>query len=99
MSSNQCDTHRTSVVEARAAVHGFLHEALTDVHRVDVVEVRPVETGDPGWEAEAVVWRPNATIQTLALPTQRPVLDQEEYVVRLDRDLNVVSYGVKKEER
>ena len=99
MPLHPCDTARPSLVEARAAVHKFLQELLDDVHRVDVVELRPADTEDSGWEAEAIVWRPNATIQTLALPTQRLVLDQEVYVVRLDRDLNVVSYGVNREER
>ena len=45
------------------------------------------------------VWQPNATIQALGLSTERPVLDQNFYVVRLDEQLNVIGYEIKEAER
>ena len=59
----------------------------------------PIESDDGGWEAEAVVWQPNATIQALGLSTQRAVLDQNFYVVRLDGRLNVIAYETTEAER
>jgi hypothetical protein len=84
-----------TLVEAQAAVRSFLQEALPDVYRVDVTKVMPVELNEGGWEADAVVWQPNATIQGLGLSTERPVLDQNFYAVRLDRRLNVIAYEIK----
>jgi hypothetical protein len=90
---------RHTLVEAQAAVRTFLKEALPDVHRVDITKVMPIEFNDGTWEADAVVWQPNATIQALGLSTQRPVLDQNFYVVRLDDRLNVIAYEIKETER
>ncbi|MGO8745026.1 MAG: hypothetical protein ACLQNE_03460 [Thermoguttaceae bacterium] len=88
-----------TLVEAQSAVRTFLKEALPDVHRVDITKVMPVEFNERGWEADAVVWQPNATIAALGLSTQRPVLDQNFYVVRLDDRLNVIAYEIKETER
>jgi hypothetical protein len=91
--------HRPTLVEAQAAVRAFLLEALPDVHRVDITKVISIEFNEGGWEADAVVWQPNATIQALGLSTEHPVLDQNFYEVRLDRRLNVISYEMKEVER
>lgn len=90
---------RPTLVSAQGAVRAFLREALPDVFRVDITRVLPVEFDDGGWEADAVVWQPNATIQALGLSTQRPVFDQNSYVVRLDGRLNVIAYEIKETER
>jgi len=90
---------RFTLVEAQVAVRAFLQEALPDVHRVDITKVTPIEFNEGGWEADAVVWQPNATIQALGLSTQRLVLDQNFYVVRLDSRLNVMAYESKETER
>ena len=90
---------RPTIVEAQAAVRTFLQEALPDVHRVDVTRVMRIEFNEGAWEADAAVWQPNATIQALGLSTERPVLDQNFYVVRLDAELNVVGYEIKEAER
>ena len=99
MTTKELTDHRPTLVDAQAAVRTFLQEALPDVHRVDVTKVMPLEFHDGAWEAEAVVWQPNATIQALGLSTQRPVLDQNFYVVRLDDRLNVIAYEIKEAER
>jgi len=91
--------HRPTLVDAQAAVRRFLQEALPDVHRVDVTKVMPIESDATAWEADAVVWQPNATLQALGLSTRRPVLDQNFYAVRLDHQLNVIAYEIRESER
>jgi hypothetical protein len=90
---------RPTLVEAQAAVRAFLREALPDVHRIDITKVMSIEFNEAGWEADAVVWQPNPTIQALGLSTERPVLDQNFYLVRLDGRLNVIGYEIKEVER
>ena len=58
----------------------------------------PRQATDAAWEAEAVVWQPNVLLESLGLATEHPVLEQETYVVQLDHELNVVSYGMKEGE-
>ena len=87
---------RISIGDVRTAVESFLREALSDGRRVDITRLASPEEGIR--EAEVRVWRPNATIQGLGLQTERPVLDQDLYVLRLDGDLNVVAYGLKEVE-
>ena len=89
---------RPRLVEAQAAVRVFLQEALPDVHRVDITKVIRIEFDGGAWEADAAVWQPNAAIQALGLSTERPVLDQNFYVVRLDAELNVIGYEIKESE-
>ena len=45
------------------------------------------------WEAEADVYVPNLTIRALGLPVQQEVLDCQTYLLRLDKQLNIVAYG------
>ena len=61
----------------QAAVRTFLQQALPDARRVRVCRVTPLDPQQGTWEAEAEVWQPNATIQSLGLRTRRPVLDAE----------------------
>ena len=98
MTSEGLADHRPSLVDVQAAARRFLQEALPEARRVDVIQVMPV-VRRRGLEAEAVVWQPNATIQALGLSTQRPVLDQNFYVVRLDGRLNVIAYEINEAER
>ncbi len=95
MSVEQMETKRPSIVEAQAAVRTFLQQALPDARRIRVSGVTPLDPREGTWEAEAEVWQPNATIQSLGLRTRRPVLDQEVYVIHLDAQLNVLDYEVK----
>ena len=86
----------------RNAVCDFLRESLPEVDRVNIVKLAParVDVNEGAWwEAEAEVWQPNATIRSLRLSTQRPVLDAQLYVLRLDSQLNVLGYGLKEELR
>jgi hypothetical protein len=92
MSVEQLETKRPTIVEAQAAVRTFLQQALPDARRVRVCRVVPLDPQQGTWEAEAEVWQPNATIQSLGLRTRRPVLDQQVYLVHLDGQLNVLDY-------
>ena len=85
---------RPRVAEAQTVTREFLTAALCDVQRVDITKVAPVSGGEAGWEAEADVWQPNPTLQTLGLRTGRPVLDHSHYLVRLDNLLNVLEYEI-----
>jgi hypothetical protein len=84
--------HHPSIAEARTVARDFLLGALCDVQRVDVIKVAPLAMNEAAWEAEADVWQPNATLQSLGLSTGRPVLDHHRYLVRLDTLLNVLEY-------
>ena len=84
----------------RTAACHFLQESLPGVDRVNIVKMASVEVDKKTWwEAEAEVSQPNATIQSLRLRTQRPVLDEHLYLLRLDSLLNVIAYGLKAEIR
>jgi len=86
----------------RTAACHFLQEALPGVDRVHIVKMASVEVDrKTWWEAEAEVWQPNETIQSLRLATRlkRPVLDEHLYLLRLDSQLNVIAYGLKEELR
>ena len=94
--------HRPSMAALRTAVCDFLRESLPEVDRVNIVKLAPARVDvneGTWWEAEAEVWQPNATIQSLQLKTHRPVLDEQLYVLRLDSQLNVLAYGLKEEIR
>jgi hypothetical protein len=83
---------RPTIVDAQTAVRDFLEKSLPEVARVHVTRVAKIQADDGSWEAEAEVWQPNPIVQSLHLPTQRPVLDQQHYLVRLDNLLNVLAY-------
>ena len=86
---------RPSIAAVQKAVEDFLRQSLPDVRKVNVVKVVPVDPEEGTWEAEADVWQPNATIESLQLTTERPVLDRALYLLRLDRQLDVQAYGLK----
>jgi hypothetical protein len=86
------DTVQPTIRDAQTTVRRFLEATLPEVQRVDVTRIATVGTGEAGWEAEADVWQPNPTLQTLGIQTQRPVLDHQHYLLRLDALLNVLAY-------
>ncbi|MGD0383731.1 MAG: hypothetical protein ABSA77_09430 [Thermoguttaceae bacterium] len=89
----------STIIKAQTAVRNFLEKSLPDVNRVIITKVAKIETTDGGWEAEADVWLPNQTLQSLNFRTQRPVLDQEHYLVRLDNLLNILAYELEESVR
>jgi hypothetical protein len=84
----------STIIDAQTAVRDFLENSLPDVSRVNITKVAKIETNEGGWEAEADVWQPNPTLKSLNIQTQRPVLDQEHYLVRLDDLLNILAYEI-----
>jgi hypothetical protein len=93
------ETQPPTILGAQAAARSFLEQSLPEVSRVSVTRVVKLEGGDGGWEVEADVWQPNPTIMALKLPTQRPVLDEQHCLVRLDNLLNVLAYLLEKNAR
>jgi hypothetical protein len=88
-------TDRPAAASLRDAAIAFLRQTLPAVSKVNVTKLVPIDEGEGVWEAEAEVWQPNATIESLGIRTQRPVLDRVIYLVRLDRHLYVSAYGLK----
>ena len=92
---NRDQARRPGIAEAQTVAREFLADALPKVQRVDVVKVAPILSGDASWEAEADVWQPNPTLESLGIETGRPVLDHNHYLVRLDALLNVLEYELR----
>jgi len=92
MTTSENEARQPAIHDARTAVRHFLEAALPEVRRVDVTRMAPVDVGEAAWEAEADVWQPNPTLKALEIPTQRPVLDHQHYLLRLDALLNVLAY-------
>jgi len=86
---------RPTAAALQNAVIDFLTESVPNVKKVNIVKLVPIDEYDGTWEAEAEVWQPNATIESLGMQTQRPVLDRTPYLVRLDSRLQVSAYGQK----
>jgi hypothetical protein len=98
MTTHELSHRRPTLIDAQAAVRRFLQESLPDVHRVDVIKVTATGSAESAWEAEAIVWQPNATIHALGLSMRRLVLEQAFYVVRLDNQLDVIGYEIREAE-
>lgn len=77
------------------AATDFLNKAVSDARRVKVRKLAQVDSETGTWEVEAEVYVPNETIRNLGLPVQKEVLDCQDYLLRLDRNLQVVAYGPK----
>lgn len=80
---------------ARDAVIDFLSKMLPDVSHINIIKLALMDPEQGGWEAEAEVCVPNATVKALGLPTRRPVLDRQAYLLRLDGEGNVTAYGLR----
>jgi len=80
------------LLDAQKTAREFLESALPEVRRVDFTKMAPSKSGDAGWDIEADVWQPNATLETLGIETQRPVLDQHHYLLRIDALLNILGF-------
>jgi hypothetical protein len=78
--------------DVRNAVCDFLKKQ-PDVREVRVRKLVQIDAETGIWEAEAEVYVPNATIKALGLPVQKEVLDCQDYLLRVDGQLNVVAYG------
>ena len=79
------------------ATTAFLNKAVSDARRVKVRKLAQIDfdSETAAWEVEAQVYVPNETIRNLGLPVQKEVLDCQDYLLRLDRNLQVVAYGLR----
>ena len=93
-SGPQAERKVLPIGNARDAVIGFLSKMLPDARHINIVKLALMDPEQGGWEAEAEVQVPNATVKALGLPTRRPVLDRKAYLLRLDGEGNVTAYGL-----
>ena len=94
-SDPQAERKVLPIGNARDAVIDFLSKMLPDVSHINIIKLALMDPEQGGWEAEAEVCVPNATVKALGLPTRRPVLDRQTYLLRLDNEGNVTAYGLR----
>ena len=82
------------IEDARLAASRFLKKQ-PGVKYASITRLGRAAADKGCWEAEAEVYIPNTTIRMLGLRVRRQVLDRRLYVLRLDSELNVVSYEFK----
>ncbi len=80
------------VSAARAAVREFL-SAEMGARETRITRIAPLNHGSDGWEAEAEILVPNLEVKMLNLPLTQEVFEIERYMVELETDLSVRSYG------
>ncbi len=80
------------VSAARAAVREFL-SAEMGARETRITKIAPLNHGSDGWEAEAEILVPNLEVKMLNLPLTQEVFEIERYMVELETDLSVRSYG------
>ncbi len=77
---------------ARAAVQQFLSMEL-GAREIRITKIAPLDHGSEGLAAEAEILVPNLEVKMLGLPLTQEVLERERYLVELETDLSVRSYG------
>ncbi|MBI4690610.1 MAG: hypothetical protein HY754_10145 [Nitrospirae bacterium] len=81
------------IEEAGKTVSEFLSKVL----HIEEGKIKVIRTlkENGGWETEVEVYEESSFIKSLGLPTR--VLDRNIYTVRLDGDLEILSYGRKEQ--
>ena len=87
-------TKPSTIGDVRTAVSDFLKQQ-PDVRRANVTKLAQIDPEAGTWEAEAEVDVPNTTIRNLGLPVSKEVLDCQQYLLRVDGQLNIVAYGLR----
>ena len=87
-------TRPSTIEDVRTAVSDFLKQQ-PDVRRVNVTKLAQIDPEAGTWEAEAELYVPNAIIKALALPVSKEVLDCQQYLLRVDGQLNIIAYGLR----
>ncbi len=85
---------KTNIEDVRKVVSDFLKQQ-PDVKRVNVTKLAQIDPEAGSWEAEADVYMPNTTIANLGLPVSKEVLDCQQYLLRVDGQLNIIAYGLR----
>ena len=83
-----------TIEDVRDAVGEFLKKQ-PNVRRVDVTKLVQIDLEKRSWEAEADAHVPNVTIRNLGLPVTKEVLDCQQYLLRVDGQLNIIAYGLR----
>ncbi len=84
-----------SVEQLADAARDFLLRTVPGALGATVTKLAVIDMAHKVWEAEADVQVPNATVKALGLPTRRPVVDTETYLLRLSEQRQVIAYGLK----
>jgi len=82
------------IEDVRDAVANFMTK-MPDAKKVSITKLVLMDSEKGTWEAEAEVYVPNPTISALGLPVRKEVLDCQTYLLRLDKQLNIVAYGLR----
>ncbi|MFA5800630.1 MAG: hypothetical protein WC840_06810 [Candidatus Peribacteraceae bacterium] len=82
------------IEDVRDAVANFMTK-MPDAKKVSITKLVLMDSEKGTWEAEAEVYVPNPTISALGLPVRKEVLDCQTYLLRLDKRLNIVAYGLR----
>jgi hypothetical protein len=90
--SDRIPTPIGRIAAARAALHDFFSTEL-GAREIRVTKIAPLGHGSEGWLAEAEILVPNLEVKMLGLPLTQEVLECEHYVVELEPDLTIRSYG------
>jgi len=78
--------------EVRAAIEDFFKKTINKNVRV----IR-ITKEDDGWSGDAEIYEESSFIKSLGLPTR--VQDRNIYYIKLNDELDVISYGLKEEEK
>jgi hypothetical protein len=84
-----------SIDQLAGAARDFLLRTVPDARDATVTKLAVIDAEKFLWEAEVDVQVPNATVKALGLPTRRPVVDTETYLLRLDEQLKILAYSLK----
>ena len=78
--------------EVRTKIENFLKNTLK---KSDVKVIR-ITKEDDGWSGDAEIYEESSFIKSIGLPTK--VQDRNIYDIKLNDELDVISYGLKEEE-
>ncbi|MBI3814741.1 MAG: hypothetical protein HY279_09815 [Nitrospinae bacterium] len=82
----------TKIEDAQTTICNFLKKIL---HPKNIRVIKETRVNG-GWEADAEVYEESSFIKSLGLPSR--VLDRHIYSIRLDENLEVLSYELKGKE-
>jgi len=76
--------------EVRATIEDFLKKTINKN-----VKVIRITKEDDGWSGDAEIYEESSFIKSIGLPTR--VQDRNIYEIKLNNELDVISYGLKEE--
>jgi len=79
--------------EVRTKIENFFKNTL----KKSEAKVIRITKDDDGWSGDAEIYEESSFIKSLGLPTR--VNDRNIYEIKLNDELDVISYGLKEEEK